>query len=163
MGVSERTQAGESGFARRASGRVEWRLDLLLLVVALAVAGATAAGILGLPAVGSVRYPALSPNSSYLRAQQAAKVLGGYATAAQADKALLANFRSSGSLATFQLATYWKPADIATRRNNILAAGGILVLAFTLTAGILRIRATPTPSRLADDPRDASQPVSDAT
>ncbi len=105
----------------------------LLVALAIAVAVVTAIRILDLPAVGTVRYPAADSRSSLSQLRSSLEAVG----IAQTDGTIQNLIRTRSNPLAFRAPTYWSNLDVASRRDEYLAAGAVLAGTLLLSAFVL--------------------------
>jgi hypothetical protein len=111
----------------------------LLVALAIVVAVVTAAKILTLPTGGSTRYSSADSRSALAQLRSSLQAVG----INQPTGTIQNLLRRDGQPLAFRAATYWSSSDISSRRNDYLAAGGLLVLTLLLSALVLERRTLP--------------------
>jgi hypothetical protein len=113
--------------------RSKQTLTALLVLLAIAVAVATAVAILMLPAPGTVRWESSNPKSSLAQLRSSLVAIGITQPTGTIQNLVRRDLRPLA----FRSATYWSGSDVASRRADYLAAGGILALALLIAAFVL--------------------------
>ena len=109
-------------------------LPVVLVLLAVAVAVATAVASLMLPAPGTVRYDAADSRGSLAQLRSSLVAVGITQPTGTIQNLVRRDLRPL----TFRAATYWTESDVSSRRNDYLAAGGILVLTLLGAALVLQ-------------------------
>jgi hypothetical protein len=109
----------------------------LFVGLALVVAVFTAVEILTLPSAGTVRYSADNPRSAVAQLRSSLQAVG----ISQPSGTIQNLLRTRSNPLSFRAATYWTASDVASRRYDYLAAGGLLVLTLLFSAFVLERRA----------------------
>ena len=113
--------------------RIGNALTVVLVALAIAVAVVTTIKILSLPSVGSVRYAADDPNAAVSQLRSSLQSVG----ITQTDGTIQNLIRREPHPLAFRTATYWTSLDLASRRDEYLAAGGFLAATLLFSAFVL--------------------------
>lgn len=109
------------------------RATIVLVFVAIAVAAWTAVEVTTLPSPGAIRYSATDPRSALSQAIGSLRAVG----ITTPYGAIQEQIRPTTNPLGFRAATYWTSADVASRRDDYLAAGCLIVLTLLLGATLL--------------------------
>ncbi len=110
------------------------------VVLAIAVAVATAVAVLTLPDAGTVRYAANDSRSVLAQLRESLQAVGITQPTGTIQNLII---RHDGRPLSFQAATYWTADDVASRRDEYLGAGALLVFTLLLSAFALEYRSSP--------------------
>jgi hypothetical protein len=120
----------------------------ILVVLALTVAVLTAVAVLTVPDAGTTRYAANDSHSALAQLRESLQAVGITQPTGTIQNLII---RHDGRPLSFQAATYWTADDVASRRDEYLGAGALLVLTLLISAFALeyrsRSRRVPTSSR----------------
>jgi hypothetical protein len=130
--------------------RSKHTLTALLVLLAVAVAVATAVAILMLPSPGTVRWDSSNPRSSLAQLRSSLVAIGITQPTGTIQNLVRRDLRPLA----FRSATYWSGSDVASRRADYLAAGGILAITLLIAAFVLGRR----PAR-ASEPAPKTAPA----
>jgi hypothetical protein len=131
-------------------------LPLILVLLALAAAVATAVAIVMLPTPGTIRWDSSDARGSLAQLRSSLAAVGIVQPTGTIQNLVRRDLRPL----SFRAATYWTESDVSSRRNDYLAAGGILVLTLLGAALVLERRPERTRSqerRTAPESRRSTQ------
>jgi hypothetical protein len=120
-----------------------WRsthtITAAFVVLAIAVSVATAVAVLTLPDAGTVRYAANDSHSVLAQLRESLQAVGITQPTGTIQNLII---RHDGRPLSFQAATYWTADDVASRRDEYLGAGALLVFTLLLSAFALEYRSS---------------------
>jgi hypothetical protein len=134
-------------------------LPLVLVLLALAAAVATAVAILLLPTPGTIRYDSSDSRSSLSQLRSSLAAVGIVQPTGTIQNLVRRDLRPL----TFRAATYWTESDVSSRRNDYLAAGGMLVVTLLAAAFVLERRPGREGSQAAAETRPPTRRSTQST